>query len=55
MKVLYLIKQDIDSTGQKIIDEQKQIADVTVIDLRTNKNYDEIVDLITSCDKVITW
>ncbi len=55
MKVLYILKQDTDSTAQKLIDEQKKNADVNVIDMRNNKNYDEIIDLVITSDMVITW
>lgn len=55
MKVLYILKQDLDATGQAILDVQKQAADVTVVDIRTNRNYDEIIDLVASSDKVVTW
>ncbi len=55
MKVLYILKQDPDATAQTIIDEQKQIADVTVVDMRTDKNYDGIIDLVTKSDKIISW
>ncbi len=55
MKVLYILKQDPDSTAQKMIDEQKKTTDLTVIDMRTNKNYDEIIDLVATSDKVVTW
>lgn len=55
MKILYLQKQDFDATGKKILETHKQANDVTVVDIRTNKNYDRIVDLIFSNDKVISW
>ncbi len=55
MKVLYILKQDPNATAQIFMDEQKKIADVTVIDLRTNKNYDEIISQVEANDKIITW
>lgn len=55
MKVLCLLKQTPAASGAKIIETLKQNAEVTVVDMRTNKNYDEIIDLITSSDKVMTW
>ena len=55
MKILYIQKQDLDATGKKILDVHKKDHDVTVVDLKTNKNYDQIVDLIFSSDKVISW
>lgn len=54
MKILYLLRQDIGSTWEEILEEHKKSNDVTTVDIRENKNYDEIVDLITSSDKVIS-
>ncbi len=55
MKILYILKQEPDGTLTKIMDEHKKDQEVTVVDLRENKNYDQIVDLIASSDKVISW
>lgn len=55
MRILYLIKQDTDETARKIIDEHKKAHEVTVVDIRGNKDYDSIIDLIASSDKVISW
>ena len=55
MTVLYILTKDMDSTAEKIIAAQKDKAEVTVIDLRDNKRYGEIVDLIAAADKVISW
>jgi hypothetical protein len=55
MKILYLLKQDPDKTLKKILTEHKKANEVTVVDLRKNKDYDEIIDLAISSDKVISW
>ncbi len=55
MKILYILKQDLDGTGKKIIEEHRKGNEVTVVDLRENKNYGEIVGMIESNDKVICW
>jgi|Deesub1362B_J571_1020462.scaffolds.fasta_scaffold00080_96 hypothetical protein len=55
MKILYLLKQDPDDTAKKFMEEHKKSHEVTVVDLRENKNYDQIVELIESSDKVISW
>ncbi len=55
MKILYLLKEEPDATGKKIIEEQKKTHEVMVLNLRENKNYDQIVDLIVSHDRVISW
>lgn len=54
MTILYLLKKDPGETLKEIIDEHKKNHDVTVVDIRENKNYDEIVELIASSDKVIS-
>ena len=54
-KVLFLLKQEPDKTAKTIIDVQKTLADVTVIDMRTDKNYDKIIDEAVSSDTIITW
>lgn len=55
MKILYLIKQDPDATAKKIMEVHKKGNEVTVVDLRQEKKYDKIVDLIFSNDKVVSW
>ena len=55
MKILYIQKQDLDATAKKIMDLHKKEHDVTVVNLKENKNYSQIVDLIFSSDKVISW
>lgn len=55
MKILYIQKQDFDDTTRKIMDIHKKGNEVTIIDVRQIKNYDQIVDAIVSCDRVISW
>ena len=55
MKILYLVKQDPDATLKKIVEVHKKGNNVTVVDLRKDKDYGKIVDLIFSHDKVISW
>jgi hypothetical protein len=55
MKILYVQKQDMNATGSKIMEVHRKTNDVTVVDVRQNKDYDKIVDLIFSSDKVISW
>lgn len=55
MNILYLLRNNPDETGNKIIEEHKKSHDVKVLNMNDNKNYDEIVDAIASCDKVISW
>ncbi len=55
MKILHIQKQDLDATAAKILEVHKKNNDVTIVDIRQNKNYDQIVDMIFSSDKVISW
>jgi hypothetical protein len=55
MKVLYLVRQDLSETAKSFIEEHKKSNDVTVVDIRENKDYDQIIDLIAQSDKVISW
>jgi hypothetical protein len=55
MKILHIQKQELDATAKKILEAHKKNNEVTVVDIRKEKNYDKIVDLIFSSDKVISW
>ncbi len=55
MKILYLQQQELSATAKKIMEAHKKGNDVKVVNIKENKNYDQIVDLIFSSDKVISW
>ncbi len=55
MKILYIVRSELDETGKKILDIHRKDNEVTVVDLRENIVHDELVDLIFSHDKVISW
>ena len=55
MKILHVVSKDLDATEQKIVDEQSKSNETTVFDVRADKDYDRLVDLIDSADKVISW
>ncbi|MDT8386029.1 MAG: hypothetical protein RQ736_00840 [Thiogranum sp.] len=55
MKVLYIIKQDIDATGQALIAQHQEHAEVSVVDIREHKNYDTLVEQVFRSDRVICW
>ncbi len=55
MKILYLQQQELSATAKKILEAHKKGNNVTVVDIRKDKNYAQIVDLIFSNDKVISW
>ncbi len=55
MRILYIQKNDFDATTKKILDVHKKEHDVTVVNIRENKSYDAIVDLIFTSDRVVSW
>lgn len=55
MKILHVVKKELNETEKKIIEEQDRSNDVKIIDLRSNKDYDEIIDLVESSERVICW
>ena len=56
MKILYIFNDGPDEKATKLIEEQKKDNEVETVDL-TNKgiSYDELIDKIEQCDKVISW
>jgi hypothetical protein len=54
VKILYILKNDLDETGKKILEVHKASADVTVVRLE-EKSAEELLDLIESHDKLIMW
>ena len=55
MKILYLLRQDPDETTQKIMDIQARDNEVVKIDIRSEKDYDRVVEEIVNSDRVISW
>ena len=55
MNILHIIKGEPDITTGTIILEHAKIGHVTVIDLRDNRDYEYIVKMIESHDRVICW
>jgi len=55
MKILYITKRKNDETLRELIKIHRELCDVTVINLGEITDYNHIVDLIESSDKVISW
>ena len=56
MKVLHILNDGPSDDAQYIIEQQSTNYEVQIIDLsKDDINYDELVDLIESCDKVLSW
>lgn len=54
MKILHVLGSEPEETMKKILEEQKKLGEVAVVDLRKEKDYAKIVDLIAASDKVIS-
>jgi hypothetical protein len=55
MKVLYILKREVDDTVKRLIEEHKKANEVKVISLTEDISYDALVDDIFSHDRVISW
>lgn len=54
MKILYILKRDLDETASKICERHKAQHQVTVVRLG-DTSAEELLDLIESHDKLIMW
>lgn len=55
MKILYIIKKELDETGEKLIETHRLTNnEVTVVRLN-DKSADDLLDLIETHDKLIMW
>lgn len=54
MNVLYIIKRDLDPTVQKLIETERLTNSVNVVNLY-DRSADELLDLISSSDRLIMW
>jgi hypothetical protein len=55
MKLLYLLKREPDKSLYDIIKFHKRAHEVSIVDIRDDKDYEKIIEQIVSADKVITW
>ncbi|MDH5392567.1 MAG: hypothetical protein OEY11_05210 [Gammaproteobacteria bacterium] len=56
MKVLHILNDGPDSDAEHIITHHSEHHEVEVIDLTAMRiSYDELVERIEQCDKVISW
>ncbi len=54
LRILYLLREHPDKTMLEIIEAHKSSNEVSVVDLREEKDFSMIFDLIEKCDKVIS-
>jgi len=55
MHILHIVKKKPDTTTGAIFLEHARSGHVTVIDLRENRDYEYILSLMESHDRVICW
>ena len=55
MRIFYLLKENEAGTLENIMDEHRSGHEVEAVDLRREKDYEKIVDLIVGSDRVISW
>lgn len=55
MKILYVVSNEPDTTGSAIIEAHRKSHEVTLFDLRSDKDYGKLVEQIEAHDKVISW
>jgi hypothetical protein len=55
MKILIILKQPADQTLMAMMDHYRQEHEVTVVDLKTDTDYDSIVRQTFAYDQVISW
>jgi hypothetical protein len=55
VKILYILKQESDETVKAFMEIHKREHEVSVINLKENKNYSQLVELIEKSDRIISW
>ncbi|MCL7487219.1 MAG: hypothetical protein M8357_03470 [Desulfobulbaceae bacterium] len=55
MKSLFILKKDPDPTINTIMEERAKEAEIYIVDLRKDQDYDALVESIELCDQVMTW
>ena len=55
MKILYLVKEDRDQTLTTFIEVHRQSHEVSIVDLRAQVDFDQLVDQLAAADRVIPW
>jgi len=56
MKIIHIVNQKTTQSVLNLIDEQRKVHDVEVINLEDGQpDYDAIIDKVVNCDRVISW
>ncbi len=54
MKILYILKRELDETGKSIVERHQSAHEVTCVKL-ADKSGAELVSLIESHDRLVMW
>lgn len=56
MKIIHIVNQKPAQSVINLIDDQRKAHDVEIINLEDGQpDYDEIIDKVLNCDRVISW
>jgi hypothetical protein len=55
VKILHLVKRDLAPSEKAILEAHRGAGEVTVVDIRTDKDFGRIVDQIFASDKIVSW
>lgn len=56
MKIIHIVNQDPAENILRVIEEQSKHHDVEVINMvSVHDDYDDLIDKIVACDRVISW
>ncbi len=55
MQVVFLLKDEPDQTIRTVMEQADRQAEIIVVDLREEQDYDALVETIAACDLVLTW
>ena len=55
MRGLYLLTRDLDATGLALRAEHERGNAVDTLDVRVEKDFGRVVDLIEAADRVVCW
>ena len=56
MKILHIVTDVLNADSKQVIELQSKTHDTEVVELGDKEtNYDELIEKIEKCDKVISW
>lgn len=55
MKILYIVKSELNDTAKAMLEQHRKDAEVEVVKLAEDKAYSAIIQQVFNNDKVICW